>query len=167
MSLEELWLGKNKIAALEPLPLLPKLQILSLPSNRLTILPQSLPLPSLQELYVSHNAIRSLPSFASTPHLRILDISSNQIAHLENLAPLKELEELWASDNLLDSFEELELELANKDGMQTVYLERNPLQRKAGVNYRNKVRLAIPRIKQIDASEYSLSPTMRQPKHSR
>ena len=127
--------------------------ILSLPSNRLIGLPESLPLPSLQELYVSHNAIISLPSFASTPRLRVLDISSNQVAHLENLAPLQELEELWASDNLLDSFEELEQELANKEGMQTVYLERNPLQKRAGVNYRNKVRLVIPQIKQIDASE--------------
>ena len=67
---------------------------------------------------------------------------------------MKELEELWASDNLLYSFEELEKELANKEGMQTVYLERNPLQKKAGPNYRNKVRLAIPQIKQIDASEF-------------
>jgi len=31
-------------------------------------------------------------------------------------------------------------------------LEGNPLQKDAGITYRNKVRLALPKIKQIDAA---------------
>jgi protein phosphatase 1 regulatory subunit 7 len=37
-----------------------------------------------------------------------------------------------------------------------VYFEGNPLQTNGPALYRNKVRLALPNIKQIDASEYFL-----------
>ena len=36
-----------------------------------------------------------------------------------------------------------------------MYFEGNPLQTKNAVLYRNKVRLALPQVQQIDASEYS------------
>lgn len=87
--------------------------------------------------------------------LRVLDISNNEIEHLTNLAGIApDLEELWASSNKLESFEEIEKELGDKEKLETVYFEGNPLQRAAGAMYRNKVKLALPRIKQIDASKW-------------
>ena len=84
----------------------------------------------------------------------MLDVSGNRIVALRGLAPLAALEELWASDNRLASFAEVERELADKAELQTVYFEGNPLQRDSGATYRNKVRLALPRIRQIDASRF-------------
>jgi hypothetical protein len=63
------------------------------------------------------------------------------------------MEELWASNNQLASFEEVEKQLADKKALNTVYFEGNPLQTKNAVLYRNKVRLALPQVQQIDASE--------------
>jgi Leucine-rich repeat (LRR) protein len=83
----------------------------------------------------------------------LLDISNNQVSKLENLSHLKNLEELWASNNQLSSFEEVERELRDKEELNTVYFEGNPLQTRAPALYRNKVRLALPQIQQIDASK--------------
>lgn len=47
----------------------------------------------------------------------------------------------------------MEQELADKKNLQTVYFEGNPLQRLNATTYRNKVRLALPQIVQIDASK--------------
>lgn len=63
------------------------------------------------------------------------------------------LEEVWASNCQLDSFEEIEKVLGDKQDLTTVYFEGNPLQKRAPALYRNKVRLALPRVKQIDASK--------------
>ena len=87
------------------------------------------------------------------PNLRVLDISNNTIDHLENLAKLFALEELWASSNNLNSFTEVEGQLGGLQSLETVYFEHNPLQTSNLVLYRNKVRLALPQIKQIDASK--------------
>jgi protein phosphatase 1 regulatory subunit 7 len=38
------------------------------------------------------------------------------------------------------------------EGLHTVYFEHNPLQRNAGATYRNKIRLTLKAIKQIDAT---------------
>ena len=110
-------------------------------------------LASLEELYVSHNAITSISGLDSNLRLRVIDISNNQISHLTNLSHLKQLEEVWASGNQLSSFDEVEKELGECEHLSTVYLEGNPLQLKQPALYRNKVRLAVPRIKQIDASK--------------
>lgn len=75
------------------------------------------------------------------------------MSKLENISHLKNLEELWASNNELSSFEEVERELRDKENLQTVYFEGNPLQTKGPAVYRNKVRLALPQVKQIDASK--------------
>ena len=50
----------------------------------------------------------------------------------------------------------MEKELADKKELNTVYFEGNPLQTKSPALYRNKVRLALPQINQIDASMSSL-----------
>src|SRR5436190_2460702 len=132
---------------------LTNLKIISLPSNRLTGLSGLSTLTNLEELYVSHNAITHISGLQSNTKLRVLDITSNQISHLEDLSHLKQLEELWASNNQLESFEEVESELRDKEKLNTVYFEGNPLQLKGPAVYRNKVRLALPQVQQIDASE--------------
>ena len=86
-------------------------------------------------------------------NLHVLDISNNQITHLTGLDHLKLLEEFWASSNLISSFEEVEKQLANKDELKTVYFEMNPLQLRSPALYRNKVKLALPQVQQIDASK--------------
>ena len=60
---------------------------------------------------------------------------------------------MWASDCQIESFEEIERELADKKELTTVYFEGNPLQKRGRAVYRNKVRLALPQVRQIDASE--------------
>lgn len=152
-SLEELWLGKNKITELKNLAPLTHLRILSIQSNRLTSLRGLSDVPSLEELYISHNAITTLlDGFTHNTKLRVLDISNNRITKLTGLKHLSNLEELWASSNGLSSFEEIERELRDKENLETVYFEGNPLQKELGATYRNKVRLALPQIKQIDAT---------------
>lgn len=94
--------------------------------------------------------------------MRVLDISGNQIAHLENLGAQEHLEELWASSNRLASFQEVERELKDKKELKTVYFEANPLQFNGPAVYRNKVKLALPQVVQIDASKSS-SPVMLLP----
>ena len=57
---------------------------------------------------------------------------------------------------MIISFEEVERELADKNELNTVYFEMNPLQLKNPALYRNKIRLALPQIQQIDASPWFL-----------
>jgi Leucine-rich repeat (LRR) protein len=132
---------------------LSSLRILSLQSNRISTISSLSSLSSLEELYISHNALASISGLEGSHALRVLDISNNKIEHLTGLAHLANLEEVWASHNLLASFEEVDRELRDKKNLNTVYFEGNPLQTKNPVLYRNKVRLALPQVKQIDASE--------------
>ncbi|KAL3496614.1 NIF-domain-containing protein [Aspergillus germanicus] len=154
-ALEELWLGKNKIIEMKNLDALQNLKILSIQSNRLSTLNGLSSLKNLEELYVAHNAITDLSGLESNTNLRVLEFSNNQVSKLEHLSHLKNLEELWASNNQLSNFDEVERELKDKENLKTVYFEGNPLQTKGPVVYRNKVRLAIPHIMQIDASKFS------------
>ncbi|EEH47808.2 uncharacterized protein PADG_03892 [Paracoccidioides brasiliensis Pb18] len=151
IALEELWLGKNKITEIKNIDALANLKIISLPSNRLTNISGLSNLPNLEELYVSHNAITAISGLENSTNLRVLDISNNRISILENLSHLSHLEELWASNNQFASFEEVERELKDKEELKTVYFEGNPLQTKCPALYRNKVRLTLPQIQQIDA----------------
>ncbi|PYH78276.1 NIF-domain-containing protein [Aspergillus uvarum CBS 121591] len=151
-ALEELWLGKNKITELKNLDALQNLRILSIQSNRLTSISGLSALQNLEELYLSHNAITELGGLEDNLALRVLDFSNNQVSKLERLSHLTNLEELWASNNQLASFDEVERELRDKEHLKTVYFEGNPLQMRAPALYRNKVRLAIPHIMQVDAT---------------
>lgn len=162
--LQELWLGKNKITEIKNLSHLTHLRLLDIKSNRLTSLTGLSELANLEELYVSHNAITEIASssLSANTKLRVLDISNNQISHLENIAHLKHLEELWASSNQLSDFREVERELKDKEDLETVYFEMNPLQLAAPAVYRNKVRLALPQVKQIDASKCNFFGTVRE-----
>ena len=155
-NLEELWLAKNKITTLGGLSELPKLRLLSIQSNRIRDLSPLKDVPTLEELYISHNALESLEGLGTNTKLRVLEISNNQITSLQGLGPLKELEEVWASYNKLSDFADVEKELKDKENLETVYFEGNPLQTRAEALYRNKVRLALPQIKQIDASKFEI-----------
>ncbi|OGE51773.1 hypothetical protein PENARI_c012G05607 [Penicillium arizonense] len=151
-ALTQLWVGKNKIVEMKNLESLSNLKIISIQSNRLTKITGLSSLKNLEELYLSHNAITDLSGLEQNENLRVLDFSNNQVSHLEHLSTLKNLEELWGSNNQLASFEEVERELKDKENLETVYFEGNPLQLKGPAVYRNKVRLALPQIKQIDAT---------------
>ncbi|PNI14309.1 PPP1R7 isoform 20, partial [Pan troglodytes] len=77
------------------------------------------------------------------------DIASNRIKKIENISHLTELQEFWMNDNLLESWSDLD-ELKGARSLETVYLERNPLQKDP--QYRRKVMLALPSVRQIDAT---------------
>ena len=156
-TLQELWLGKNKITEIQNLDSLTSLRSLDLKSNRLTSLANLSALTQLEELYVSHNAITHLSGLDSNTKLRVLDISNNQITTLENISHLKELEEFWASSNQISDFRQVERELKDKANLETVYFEGNPLQTQSPAVYRNKIRLMLPQVRQIDASKSSSS----------
>lgn len=156
-SIEELWLGKNKIAEIKNLSTLTSLKLLSIQSNRLTSISGLSALTNLEELYISHNALTQISGLDTNTRLRVLDISNNPISHLENLSHLSRLEELWASNCQIGDFAEMERELKNKQELTTVYFEGNPLQTKGPAVYRNKIRLALPQVKQIDATYVRVS----------
>ncbi|KAG6043096.1 hypothetical protein E4U17_001101 [Claviceps sp. LM77 group G4] len=151
-NLEELWVAKNKITELTGLGGLPKIRLLSIQSNRIRDLSPLREIPGLEELYISHNMLESLEGIQDNVGLKIVDISNNQVKGLKGLEDLANLEELWASYNQIGDFNEVETVLRNKNDLTTVYFEGNPLQLRGPALYRNKVRLALPQVKQIDAS---------------
>ncbi|KAG5953222.1 hypothetical protein E4U13_006794 [Claviceps humidiphila] len=151
-NLEELWVAKNKITELTGLGGLPKIRLLSIQSNRIRDLSPLQEIPGLEELYISHNMLESLEGIQDNVGLKIVDISNNQVRGLKGLENLANLEELWASYNQIGDFNEVEKMLRNKNDLTTVYFEGNPLQLRGPALYRNKVRLALPQVKQIDAS---------------
>ena len=57
-----------------------------------------------------------------------------------------------ASDNNIESMQSLEKELGGITTLSTIYLERNPCQKADMTGYRRKIMLALPQIKQIDAT---------------
>ncbi|KAG4305410.1 hypothetical protein PORY_000966 [Pneumocystis oryctolagi] len=151
--LQELWLGKNKITELKGLETLQSLRILSVQSNRLTSIKGLEALAHvLEELYLSHNGITSIEGLQVLKRLRILDISNNKIEKLEYINQNENMQELWASYNQLSDFENIEKECKSMRNLVTIYLEGNPLQKMNGTTYRNKIRLILPWIKQIDAT---------------
>lgn len=140
---------------LQGLDTLSNLKILSIQSNRLTSISGLENLKNLEELHISHNALTSTEGLEHSTNLRVIDITGNPIEHLTNLSALTNLEEFWASYCKLSDFAEVERELKDKEQLETVYFEGNPLQTKQPALYRNKVRLALPQVKQIDASKFS------------
>ncbi|KAE9967779.1 hypothetical protein EG328_007974 [Venturia inaequalis] len=157
VGLEELWLGKNKLTEIRGLDTLTNLKILSIQSNRLRSITGLESLTSLEELHISHNALTSLSGLSKTTSLRVIDISNNPLTKLEGLETLANLEEFWASYCKFDSFQDVEKQLADKQNLETVYFEGNMLQLRSPALYRNKVRLALPQVKQIDATFVKVS----------
>lgn len=151
-NLTSLWLGQNRIASLQNLSHLTQLRTLSIQANRLTSLSGIETLPQLTELYISDNQIPSLSPLTHNTRLEILDFQTNPIKSLEGLEGLKELENVWASNCQIEDFREIERALKDKEKLEEVYFEGNPVQRINPVLYRNKVRLALPQVKKIDAA---------------
>lgn len=83
-----------------------------------------------------------------------IDCANNLITCIENLSHLPNLEEFWANNNQFDNdcYEQVEKELGIIKTLTTVYLEGNPMQLKNRATYRNKIKLALPHIQQIDAT---------------
>ncbi|XP_060049604.1 protein phosphatase 1 regulatory subunit 7 isoform X2 [Erinaceus europaeus] len=152
--LKKLFLVNNKISKIENLSSLQELQMLELGSNRirsnrLTKMEGLQSLVNLRELYLSHNGIEVIEGLENNNKLTMLDIAANRIRKIENISHLTELQEFWMNDNLLDSWGDLD-ELKGAARLETVYLERNPLQKDP--QYRRKIVLALPSVRQIDAT---------------
>lgn len=80
-----------------------------------------------------------------------MDVQNNPLTSLKGVGHLKKLENFWASGCKLESFEDIEKALRDKEFLDEVYFEGNPLQKASPVLYRNKVRLALPQVSKIDA----------------
>ncbi|XP_068025555.1 protein phosphatase 1 regulatory subunit 7-like, partial [Melanerpes formicivorus] len=148
-TLDSLFLGKNKITKLQNLDALTSLTVLSVQNNRLTKIEGLQSLVNLRELYLSHNGIEVIEGLENNNKLTMLDIASNRIKRIENISHLTELQEFWMNDNLVESWSDLD-ELKGAKNLETVYLERNPLQKDP--QYRRKIMLALPTVRQIDAT---------------
>lgn len=81
--------------------------------------------------------------------LQTLDLAGNRIKLIQGLSNLSQLEEFWFNDNLMEDWSQLD-GLKNAHQLATVYFERNPIQK--DVNYRRKIKMALPSLTQIDAS---------------
>eukprot|EP00451_Oxyrrhis_marina_P028261 CAMPEP_0204340122 /NCGR_PEP_ID=MMETSP0469-20131031/22332_1 /ASSEMBLY_ACC=CAM_ASM_000384 /TAXON_ID=2969 /ORGANISM="Oxyrrhis marina" /LENGTH=398 /DNA_ID=CAMNT_0051324585 /DNA_START=11 /DNA_END=1207 /DNA_ORIENTATION=+ len=151
--LEQLWLGKNKITSMALPGPLPALKQLSLQSNRLTDWHPTLftHAPALEHLYLGHNGLPNVPDspgMNQLEQLKELDLAGNPITELPELR-LSQLEDLWANDCKVESLEQVE-KLALLPVLDTVYLERNPLQADAEA-YREAIIKHCPKLTQLDA----------------
>ncbi|XP_041125611.1 protein phosphatase 1 regulatory subunit 7-like isoform X3 [Polyodon spathula] len=147
--LDSLFLGTNKITKLQNLDGLASLTVLSIQSNCITRIEGLQCLMNLRELYLSHNGIEVIEGLENNKKLTTLDIAANRIKKIENISHLTELQEFWMNDNQIENWGDLD-ELKNAHSLETVYLERNPLQKDP--QYRRKIMLALPTVRQIDAT---------------
>ncbi|KAK2462979.1 hypothetical protein APHAL10511_005031 [Amanita phalloides] len=152
VNLEELWLGKNKISKIEGLGTLKKVKILALQSNRITKLEGLEGLDSLEQLYLSHNGVKKLEGLETNLNLTTLDVGNNIVEALERVSHLRNLTELWMNNNKIPDLHALERELRSVTTLETLYLEGNPCQLSDMTGYRRKIMLALPQLKQIDAT---------------
>jgi hypothetical protein len=61
---------------------------------------------------------------------------------------------VWASNCQVADFREIERALRDKEKLEEVYFEGNPVQKREPVLYRNKIRLALPQVSKIDACKF-------------
>jgi Leucine-rich repeat (LRR) protein len=173
VSLQSLWLGKNKLDCICDIQELPVLRQLDCQNNRLTTLSWSDAvaeeastascvkgsvaktivgidkLKSLEELYLACNAITNLDGLPINSPLRTLDLSSNSVESVDGVERLECLEELWMTASSLALFEQLR-PLSNLSKLECLYLEHSPVA--ADFEYRKKVTALIPTLKQLDAT---------------
>uniref|UniRef100_A0A674HFS4 Protein phosphatase 1 regulatory subunit 7 n=1 Tax=Taeniopygia guttata TaxID=59729 RepID=A0A674HFS4_TAEGU len=156
--LKKLFLVNNKISKIENLSNLQMLQMLELGSNRIRVIENIDTLANLDSLFLGKNKITKLQNLDALTNLTVLsiqnkltmlDIAANRIKKIENISHLTELQEFWMNDNLVESWSDLD-ELKGAKNLETVYLERNPLQKDP--QYRRKIMLALPTVRQIDAT---------------
>lgn len=150
--LTDLWLGKNKIACMA-LPSLPLLERISLQSNRLEEWNTEFfeRCPNVRELYLSHNNLPSPPpEIRQQAGLTVLDLACNRVDAVEAVVPLSQLQDLWLNDNKIANLERCRC-LQQLRALETLYLERNPLQANLGPGYRQAVTDMLPGLSQLDA----------------
>ncbi|KAH0473449.1 MAG: hypothetical protein KVP17_000200 [Porospora cf. gigantea B] len=151
--LEQLWLGKNKLTKML-VPPLPSLRQLALQSNRIGEWDHCIEhLPALEELYLGHNQLPSPPRglLSKVPKLTVLDLAGNAVDSLEWLEDTLELKDLWLNDNKIADRKQIHYITSTK--LETVYLERNPMQLQLGPAYRGLVIELAPQLQQLDALE--------------
>ena len=56
------------------------------------------------------------------------------------------------NDNKITTFQDIEPQLKHIQTLETIYLERNPVQTTEGSAYRRKIILMLPQIQQLDAT---------------
>ena len=56
------------------------------------------------------------------------------------------------NDNKIATFQDVEPQLKHIQTLETIYLERNPVQAAEGAAYRRKIILMLPQIQQLDAT---------------
>jgi len=155
-SLEELWLGKNKIVSMA-LPPLPKLRKCSMQNNRLEVWDGALfaNAPNLTHLYLGHNNLPDLPDdLAKLLELVEIDLARNAITLIRPFPQLGKLQELWLNDNQIANIDEVG-NLRSFPSLRTVYLERNPIHGlgdpSSEERYKNAILQAVPDLAQLDA----------------
>jgi protein phosphatase 1 regulatory subunit 7 len=152
-ALEELWLGKNRLAALDAAELAPlrRLRILDVQSNRLARAPALPPLPALEELYLAHNGIAVLDADAlrACPALKTLDVTANPLRCLRAAGAARALTDLWAGYTAVPALADALDGLRALPALRTLYLEHTPVAR--DWEYRLAVARALPQLTQLDA----------------
>ncbi|KAK7349790.1 hypothetical protein VNO77_07470 [Canavalia gladiata] len=92
-NLQELWLGRNRIKAVNFCGL-KCIKKISLQINHLTSMAGFEGCIALEELYLSHNGITKMEGLSSLANLRILDVSSNKLTTVDDILNLTRLEDL-------------------------------------------------------------------------
>lgn len=156
VNMEELWLGRNKIVSMA-MPPFPKLQKMSMQSNRLEVWDATLfqNCSNLTHLYLGHNNLPDLPDeFALLTALEEVDLARNAITKVRPFPELVALKELWMNDAQIAELDEVK-HLAAFPSLKTVYLERNPMHGlgdEAMENrYKEAILQAVPDLNQLDA----------------
>ncbi|KAL6974449.1 hypothetical protein U1Q18_028632 [Sarracenia purpurea var. burkii] len=152
-NLQELWLGRNRIRAIN-LCGLKCIKKISLQSNRLTSMAGLEECVALEELYLSHNGIAEMEGLSTLTSLRVLDVSSNKLTEINNIESLPRLEDLWLNDNQITSLDRISVAVSgSRDKLTTIYLERNPCA--TSPNYLTTLRQIFPNIQQIDSEVFA------------
>lgn len=152
VNLQELWLGRNRIKAVN-LCGLKCLTKISLQSNRLTSTKGFEECVALEELYLSHNGISKMEGLSTLASLRVLDVSSNKLTSIDDIERLTRLEDLWLNDNQIASLEGMaEAVSGSREKLTTIYLEHNPCAKSP--NYTTTLREIFPNIQQIDSQVF-------------
>uniref|UniRef100_A0A0K0F6B8 Protein phosphatase 1 regulatory subunit 7 n=1 Tax=Strongyloides venezuelensis TaxID=75913 RepID=A0A0K0F6B8_STRVS len=149
--MKKLHLGKNKIKVMEGFETMTQLEILGLAANRITKIENLTTLTNLQELHISEQGIESLDGLENVTSIELLDLSKNMISKISNIELLTNLTDLYLNDNKIEDVQSLN-NLGKLKKLETLYLERNPVQTNDPANYRRKVILSIPSLSQLDAT---------------
>lgn len=155
VALRSLWLGKNKLEALDAgIGALPALEKLDVQNNRIVCVPTGEVPASVRELYLACNGIPALGGLlelTAASNLQTLDLSSNPLRSLEGVGGFGPcLEELWLTSVKLQEPSDLD-SLRGLTRLQCLYLEHSPVMRGLGERYQPLMRELVPSLVQLDA----------------